>query len=201
MATKKNMAVVIGTIKNIYPYYAKDTNVEALVKTWLLLLQEYEDKQINRALVLCLKECTVPPTPADIIKKIEDMQQNNHITVLWGIYTKVLYQVADLQDLFRYTLTESNGKSQGQNAKDKAMNIYNALPDVLKTYVGSFGELLRLSRTVDDTALTYEKNRFLKLMPEICEQQSAKDFLTARTNAELLENSKKSEFLKLPIDK
>ena len=71
MATKKNMAVMIATIKSIYPYYAKDTNIEVLAKTWLLLLQEYDDKIINTALLLCIKEYETPPTPAHIIKMIE----------------------------------------------------------------------------------------------------------------------------------
>lgn len=167
MATKKNMAVMIATIKSIYPYYAKDTNIEVLAKTWLLLLQDYDDKIINNALILCMKECEMPPTPAHIIKKIEEMQPKATLTELWAEYVKALREVSRLQDNFEYTFIDDNGKTQGQNAKDKARQIYNNLPQELKIYVGSFGELLRKSRDIDDTSLKYAENNFMKIMPEL----------------------------------
>ena len=167
MATKKNMAVMIATIKSIYPYYAKDTNIEVLAKTWILLLQDYDDKIINNALILCMKECEMPPTPAHIIKKIEEMQPKKTNTELWAEYVKALREVSCLQENFNYTFIEANGKTQGQNAKDKAREIFNSLPQELKIYVGSFGELLRKSRDIDDTSLKYAENNFMKLMPEL----------------------------------
>ena len=167
MATKKNMAVMIATIKSIYPYYAKHTNIEVLAKTWLLLLQDYDDKIINNALILCMKECEMPPTPAHIIKKIEEMQPKKTNTELWAEYVKALREVSRLQDNFEYTFVDDNGKTQGQNAKDKARQIYNNLPQELKIYVGSFGELLRKSRDIDDTSLKYAENNFMKIMPEL----------------------------------
>lgn len=171
MATKKNIAIVIATIRSIYPYYAKESNMDALCKTWLLILQDYEDRLINNALLLCLKECEMPPTPAQIIKKIEELQPTISIAELWDIYVKTLYEVEDLQSMFRYTYTESNGKSQGENAKDKVRKIFNNLPDELKAYIGSVGELVRLSRKTDDTTLLYAKNQFLKHLPTIREEQ------------------------------
>lgn len=167
MATKKNMAVMIATIKSIYPYYAKDTNIEVLAKTWLLLLQDYDDKIINNALILCMKECEMPPTPAHIIKKIDEMQPKATLTELWAEYVKALREVSRLQDNFEYTFVDDNGKTQGQNAKDKAREIFNSLPQELKIYVGSFGELLRKSRDIDDTSLKYAENNFMKIMPEL----------------------------------
>ena len=167
MATKKNMAVMIATIKSIYPYYAKDTNIEVLAKTLLLLLQDYDDKIINNALILCMKECEMPPTPAHIIKKIEEMQPKKTNTELWAEYVKALREVSRLQEDFNYTFVEANGKTQGQNAKDKTRQIYNNLPQELKIYVGSFGELLRKSRDIDDTSLKYAENNFMKIMPEL----------------------------------
>lgn len=188
MATKKNMAVIIATIKSIYPYYAKDTNVEVLAKTWLLLLQDYDDKIINNALILCMKECEMPPTPAHIIKKIEEMQPKATLTELWVVYVKTLRQVNDLQDMFSYTFVESNGKSQGQNAKDKAREIFNSLPQELKIYVGSFGELLRKSRDIDDTSLKYAENNFMKTMPELRKEHEMR-LLGAKSVDMLQENN------------
>lgn len=184
MATKKNMAIIIATIKSIYPYYAKDTNIEVLAKTWLLLLQDYDDKVINNALILCMKECEMPPTPAHIIKKIEDMKPKQSLTELWAVYVKALREVNDLQDRFNYTFIDSNGKTQGQNAKDKARDIFNNLPQELKIYVGSFGELLRKSRDIDDTSLKYAENTFMKIMPEIRKEHELR--LLSAKNVDLL---------------
>ena len=188
MATKKNMAVMIATIKSIYPYYAKDTNIEILAKTWLLLLQDYDDKIINNALILCMKECEMPPTPAHIIKKIEEMQPKKTNTELWAEYVKALREVSRLQDNFEYTFVEDNGKTQGQNAKDKARQIYNNLPEELKIYVGSFGELLRKSRDIDDTSLKYAENNFMKIMPELRKEHEMR-LLGAKSVDMLQENN------------
>jgi hypothetical protein len=188
MATKKNMAVMIATIKSIYPYYAKDTNIEVLAKTWLLLLQDYDDKIINNALILCMKECEMPPTPAHIIKKIEEMQPKATLTELWVEYVKALREVSRLQEDFNYTFVEANGKSQGQNAKDKARQIYNNLPQELKIYVGSCGELLRKARDIDDTSLKYAENNFMKTMPELRKEHEMR-LLGAKSVDMLQENN------------
>lgn len=188
MATKKNMAVIIATIKSIYPYYAKDTNIEVFAKTWLLLLQDYDDKIINNALILCMKECEMPPTPAHIIKKIEEMQPKKTNTELWAEYVKALREVSRLQEDFNYTFVEANGKSQGQNAKDKARAIYNNLPQELKIYVGSFGELLRKARDIDDTSLKYAENNFMKTMPELRKEHEMR-LLGAKSVDMLQENN------------
>lgn len=195
MATKKNMAVIIATIKSIYPYYAKDTNVEVLAKTWLLLLQDYDDKIINNALILCMKECEMPPTPAHIIKKIEEMQPKATLTELWAEYVKVLREVSRLQEDFNYTFVEPNGKTQGQNAKDKAREIFNSLPQELKIYVGSFGELLRKSRDIDDTSLKYAENNFMKTMPELRKEHEMR-LLGAKSVDMLQENNQNQNILK-----
>ena len=188
MATKKNMAVMIATIKSIYPYYAKDTNIEVLAKTWLLLLQDYDDKIINNALILCMKECEMPPTPAHIIKKIEEMQPKKTNTELWAEYVKALREVSCLQENFNYTFIEANGKTQGQNAKDKAREIFNSLPQELKIYVGSFGELLRKSRDIDDTSLKYAEHNFMKIMPELRKEHETR-LLGAKSVDMLQENN------------
>ena len=95
------------------------------------------------------------------------MQPKKTNTELWAEYVKALREVSRLQDNFEYTFIEDNGKTQGQNAKDKARQVYNNLPQELKIYVGSFGELLRKSRDIDDTSLKYAENNFMKIMPEL----------------------------------
>lgn len=181
MATKKNMAVMIATIKSIYPYYAKDTNIEVLAKTWLLLLQEYDDKIINTALILCMKECEAPPTPAHIIKKIEQMKPQKNKYELWGDFVKILKKVDKLQERFSYTFKLENGLTQGEMAIQETKKIYTDMPEEFKSFVGSYGELLRMARQYDDENLEYTKNRFLKSISEIKKECKAKLIMSADT--------------------
>ena len=195
MATKKNMAVIIATIKSIYPYYAKDTNVEVLAKTWLLLLQDYDDKIINNALILCMKECEMPPTPAHIIRKIEGFKAKPYITELWGELVAQLREVEKLEWYFSCNAIDTNGKTYSENARARAGEIYNNLPQELKIYVGSYGEMIRMSRSLDDETLKFAKINFLKLMPEIKKEQELRDF-SAKTVDMLQENNQNQNILK-----
>lgn len=182
MATKKNMAVIIATIKSIYPYYAKDTNIEVLAKTWLLLLQEYDDKIINNALILCMKECETPPTPAHIIKKIEEMQPKKTNTELWAELVDALNKIDGLLDGWQYLGTEKQKIN-----RQKCKGIYTALPQELKDYVGSYSEMVRMAQSLDNKSLQIAKSQFLKLMPDI-RKESEMRLITAKNIALLGEN-------------
>ena len=170
MATKKNMAVMIATIKSIYPYYAKDTNIEVLAKTWLLLLQEYDDKIINKALLLCIKEYETPPTPAHIIKMIEQLNPKQQPTKLWAQLVSALKKIDKLQDGWQYFNQEQKTKK-----RKECIEIYNSMPQEMRDYVGSYAEMVRMSGQVfDNTFLSIEKTRFLKFIPEIRKEQETK---------------------------
>lgn len=54
MASKNKILEVIGAIKTIYPYYAKETNVELLVNMWQILFADYADKELEIAFILCV---------------------------------------------------------------------------------------------------------------------------------------------------
>ena len=43
MASQKKIIEMIMSIKAIYPYYAKDTDIELTVKTWTILLKNIPD--------------------------------------------------------------------------------------------------------------------------------------------------------------
>lgn len=191
MATKKNIAMMIATIKGIYPYYAKDSNIELLAKTWLLLLNDYDDNIINKALLLCLKENEQPPTPAHIIKKIKNFEDKPYATELWANLLKSFDRVFRLRDGMQYC-----SESQRQEINTKSQEIYENLPQAAKIYVGSYSEFLRMSRSLDtDTAISIEKTRFLKEVPNIQEQIEVKLLANSATNF-LTESASNKNILK-----
>ena len=165
MATQKKIIEMIGAVKTIYPYYAKETDVQTLVKTWTLLLRDYPDEAVDVAFVKCLQTCKMPPTPADVIEQLNSMADALEATdeELWGIYTKALdkveKQLGYLQDpLFGETPDHAHRRIEA---------VWEGLPEKVQYFIGSKGELMRMARNYTDDDLKYEKNRFLKMMPTI----------------------------------
>lgn len=185
MASKKSIAGLIATIKSIYPYYAKDNNIQVLARTWGVLLNDYDDKEVSTALGLCMQECEMPPTPAHIIKKIEDMRPKATDTELWGKLLYALRKVNGLQERFEYTFRDESGVSQGDKARQEARAVYFSMPLELQRYVGSYGEMLRMSEDLDSKTLEFRKTHFLKSIPEIKETNQLQ--LSATKSVNLLD--------------
>ncbi len=179
MATQKKIIEMIGSVKTIYPYYAKDTDVQILVRTWTLLLKDYPDKAVDVAFFKCLQTCKMPPTPADVIEQLNSMVDALETTdeELWGIYMKALEKVYHQLHYIKYPLIDETP----DHAHKRIEDIYNGLPERLKYYIGSKGELMRMADYSDED-LKYEKNRFLKMMPTIKERAEAKKIMALLGN-------------------
>lgn len=162
MASKNKIIEMIGSIKTIYPYYAKDANVEILVSTWTALLGEYPDNIIEAAFFKALQSCKMPPTPADIIEKIDAMNAVNEASdeELWAEFTKALRNTGAEVYYLQYP-------KFGVDHRKNIQKIWDQLPEKIKLYLGSKGELMRMSTSYTDDELKFEKNRFLKAMPEL----------------------------------
>ena len=166
---------MIGAIKTIYSYYARDTEVELLVNTWTKLLQSYPDEIVDVAFFKCLQSCKVPPTPADVIERINALSALNEPTdeELWVTYEKALRETNYQMQRFNETHIDSTGVSNGERARNKVEEIWQGLPEKIKGYLGSKGELMRNARDWNMSAdyCTYEKPRFMKSMPIMAKRQ------------------------------
>lgn len=170
MASINKITEIIAGIKTIYSYYAKDTDIATLVKTWNILLKDYPDEAVELAFYKCLQTCKVPPTPADVIEKLNAMLEANEPTEeeLWEHFTKALKKTEKQVYYFNFTFRFPGEKlSQGEQARQEVEKIWDALPEKIKRYIGGKGELIRLARTYTDDELKFEKNRFIKTMPQI----------------------------------
>ncbi len=173
MASTNTITEIIAAIKTIYPYYAKDADVKTLVKTWGALLHGYDDNAVMTALYMCLQTCKMPPTPADLIEKLGDMQTALELSdeELWNTLIDALPKARRYIYAFGFTYIEPNGKTQGQNARAAFSELWQSLPEKIKGYLGGEGELIRLAQSADDEELKFERNRFLKTMPTIRKRQ------------------------------
>lgn len=183
MASQNKIIEMIAAIKTIYSYYAKDTDVQMLVKTWGVLLKNYPDDAVEVAFYKCLQTCKMPPTPADVIERLDEMMKADEPTheELWNTFTKALRKTSSLVYRFDFSFVEANGKTQGQNARAEFNALWNALPDALKQYCGGSGELIRLSRASEEE-LKFERTRFFKTMPTIEKRQATTELKLSLDN-------------------
>lgn len=172
MASQNKIVEIIFGIKTIYPYYAKETDVESLVKTWGMLLRDIPDDMADAAFYAALRVCKVPPTPADLIEQIRAMQAASAPSPesLWVEYHNALRDTMRLIPQFSYTYVDESGISQGQQARNKVDAIWAKLSEPIKQYLSSRGELIRQAQQMavsseDDTG--WEKQRFIKNVPII----------------------------------
>lgn len=189
MVSKAKISEIIGAIRSIYPYYAKDGMISVTANVWERVLQNYNDEEVGGAFYLCLQSCKVPPTPADIIERINGarkaLEPSNE--QLWSVYYDALIRTLDLMAQFSYTFVESDGISQGQKARNKVDKLYEGLPTKVKEYLGSKGELMRIARSLNTQDASFEKARFLKAMPSVDKRQETNNLLGGRKETLFLE--------------
>lgn len=185
MASTNKITEVIAAIKTIYPYYAKEADVQMLVKTWSALLKNYADDAVTAALYMCLQKCKMPPTPADMIEQLNALARANEPTdeELWDNFRKSLHRAMGLIYRFPHTFVEENGKTQGDNARADFDALWKSLPAEIRAYLGGKGEFMRLARCHNDEELKYERTRFLKTIPTIKQREETRLQLTAGTGA------------------
>lgn len=175
MASINKITDVIAAIKTIYPYYAKDTDIKTLAKIWAGLLKEYDDTAVEASIYKCLQTCKMPPTPADVIEQINLIHKSLEPSdeELWAVYNKALVDTASLMSMFSYTYVDSTGISQGDQARNKVEEIWQGLPNKIKRYLASKGEMMRNARENNNDAsfCTWEKQRFMKSMPIMQKRQ------------------------------
>lgn len=183
MASQNKITEIIFAIKTLYSYYAKDTDVPSLVKIWGMTLNDYPDDIVDVALVKCLQTCTVPPTPADVIKQIKTLMQSVEPSdeELWNVLTKALREADRLIYYFQFNAVQANGRTQGDNARTEFNKLWEDLPEKIKQYLGGISEFINMSGYSDED-LKYEKNRFLKNMPIIQARQEGKVAFTMLEN-------------------
>lgn len=169
MASINKITDIIAAIKVIYPYYAKDTDIKLLANTWNGLLKPYDDKAVELAMFQCLQTCKTPPTPADVIEQIKTMYKSLEPSDedLWVTYEKALRETNRQMHRFSEDFIDHTGISNGQRARNKVEEIWQGLPDKIKGYLGSKGELMRNARdwNMNTDYCTFEKPRFMKSMP------------------------------------
>lgn len=168
--TKKDVLNYIARFVVTYGENLKTIEEQKLrMETYFDILKVYPKELCDRAVLNAMKNSEFIPKPATIVREIEKMQvaYEKSDTELWAELTDVLYEVSGCAYKFRFNFVESNGKTQGENARIRVEEIFNGLSPELKEYCRNSGGLVELA---NNDGLQYEKGRFMRIIPQIKER-------------------------------
>lgn len=176
--SNEDIIQTIELIKLIYPnsYNTKTAeDYKSLVRTFYEIFRNFPKEIFIEAVRRSMTNSEYAPKPATIMSEIRKMSiaMQKSDTDLWAELVSVLPQVYSYYGRFSYTIIEENGKTQGQNAEQEIINIYNNLDVLIQEYCSNINELITISR-MSQEQLAFEKGRFLKTMPSIRERQYQK---------------------------
>lgn len=142
-----------------------------LIKGWYNSLSKYPKEVVDVAVNKAVENSEFAPRLATIIKEIEKMQAafEKSDGELWAELTGCLREVAKNVYAFRYNAIDYNGKTQGENARLRVKEIFDGLSPELKEYLRNPQGLIEIAEYTDDQ-LTYERGRFMRIMPEVKER-------------------------------
>ena len=163
---RKIIADMMLVMKNVYPYFAKDMDIKDVAKAWDIVLANYSTEEIQYGFSEAIRHCTMPPSPADVVRHIERGREmcGPNVESMWQKLVDALDETRNFVYKLAFNMIESNGKTQGQNAFEEIQKIYEKLPRELQLYVANTKGLIQLS----DYDLEYEKARFLKAYKTLC---------------------------------
>ena len=102
------------------------------------------------------------------IERVKEKQKASDPTPesLWNELRAAIKETQKQMYYFRFNYIDQSGISQGDRARKKVDDVWNALNEKLKSYLSSKEEMIAIARN-DEDDLKYEKSRFLKTLPII----------------------------------
>ena len=153
-----------------------DEEREILIKSWYAILKDYPKEIVDKAVINSIKYAKFAPRIGDIVEQIEKLCEayEKGDEELWAELTGVLREVSRNRYRYCHTFIDPNGKTQGDNARQRNKDIFENLSPELKAYCSNISGLLALAElTTED--LNYEKGRFLRVMPTIKQRAKTRD--------------------------
>lgn len=168
------LAKVFSMIRVIYPNAMKtesDEEEQMLTETWFDIFSKYPQEVFDKALHKAMETSEFAPKPATVMKAINEMQSayEKDDAELWSELQGVLHEVIKCAYRFGHTYVEADGVSQGDKARQRVAEIFDSLDPALKDYCRDQRGLVELAKYTDDQ-MTYERGRFMRLMPTVRER-------------------------------
>lgn len=144
-----------------------------LVASWYRQLSKYPKEVCDRAVMDALGNAREGRYPriGDVKFQADKLIAAYEKTTeeLWAELKGVLRQVSDNIYRYRFTYREANGKTQGENARQRNEDIFKALSPELRAYCQNLRGLAEIAEYTDEQ-MNYERGRFMRTMPIIKER-------------------------------
>lgn len=141
---------------------------EMLLASWYAILQEYPKEICDKAVINAIKNAEFAPRIGNIVKEIENMQEAFEKTdhELWAELISKFREVRRFASRVNNNFVESNGLTQGENARQILDEIFDELSPELKDYCQNSRGLIELAQYTEEQ-LSFERGRFIKTMPQL----------------------------------
>lgn len=173
--TAQDINKYITTIRiNFENAYKTQTDEERqiLIKSWYAILKDYPKEIVDKAVLQAIKHAEYAPRIGTIVKEIERMREayEKSDAELWAELRSVLREVEKCAYSFRFNAMDANGKTQGDNARDRVEEIFNGLSPELKDYCRNSRGLIDIAQMSEKDITLYERPRFMRVIPTIKER-------------------------------
>ncbi len=168
--TEKDIVKIITLIRIHFDnsYKLSEEEMRLLISSWYSILKPYPKELVNEATKRVLSHSEFAPHIGNIVNELEKMQQafTKSDGELWAELNGVLYEANRCLRSLHLTYKPDGKHTQGEIAAARLQEIYDGLSDELREYLGSAHQLTVLSE-YDAEQLSYERGRFLKLIPTL----------------------------------
>ena len=167
---KKDIIKIITMIRINFDnsYRLTDEEFPILVDSWYSILAPYPREIVYEAVKRTLAHAEFVPRIGNIVTEIERMVDacRENETTLWSRLCKHLVEVERCRNMLPCTYCDDGESSQGEKAWKRINEIYDGLPEEVREYLGSVGQLIALANS-NEEGLSIERGRFLKSIPTI----------------------------------
>lgn len=193
MLEKADVLTMIKLIKLNFGYAfngANEMELEAIIELWHHNLKDYPKEVVSMAFNRVMTECTKQPTLADIVEQIKLIANAGKPTEndYWAEIEKA---VEKAQRIFYFGLVPYFTQDGMVSPIKKAEELFESLSPIVREYLGHWQTLKSLSEL---ETLEFEKNRFIKMLPNLKSRVEIKQTINQRVieNADILklENKK-----------
>lgn len=143
-----------------------------LVEDWHRTLSEFPKEVVEKAADKAIAHSEFAPKLATVVGYIEAMDyavNDQTAEELWARLRQDIYEVSCLSVAIMYDYGE-----RAEAARAKVREIYNKLPEELKTYVGGSVEAFYGLANKEEDFYNFEKGRFIRAYPTLKARERTK---------------------------
>ncbi|MCI8336956.1 MAG: hypothetical protein HFI72_07380 [Peptococcaceae bacterium] len=178
-----------------FPNFYKDMGeleTKGLLDSWYLQFQNYDKNIIQAAFMEALKVCRFPVTIADIFERLGKIGALHQVPVdsLWQQFLHAAEDAYLLSYGFGYTAPgRTEGKTQGQENREKAERIFAALEPEIQQYVGTLERLVDFGKMDKDKLEQIIQPAFRRSIDSMRERHGLEKMLNQETKELLLSDA------------